>query len=211
MRARRATTDFRARRGAPARGPRSAAILAAAGNRGWGERGNSRVTSKAGPLQPGTVARNDGDAAKALSGATRTIDAAYEFPYLAHAAMEPMNCVMRLADDNSVEVWNGEQMQTGDQMTIAKTLGQALEKCAEPFDVLLSDLSLPDGSGHELMRRLSSSRPDPPPAIALSGRGSENDVQASLQAGFRSHLVKPVHFHNLVEEIERVRAVSTAG
>ena len=96
-------------------------------------------------------------------------------------------------------------------VTIAKTLGQALEKCAEPFDVLLSDLSLPDGSGHELMRRLSSSRPDPPPAIALSGRGSENDVQASLQAGFRSHLVKPVHFHNLVEEIERVRAVSTAG
>ena len=73
--------------------------------------------------QPGTVARSDGDAAKALSGAARTIDAAYEFPYLAHAAMEPMNCVMRLADDNSVEVWNGEQMQTGDQMTIAKTLG----------------------------------------------------------------------------------------
>ncbi len=43
----------------------------------------------------------------------RTLEAAYEFPYLAHAAMEPMNCVMRLASDNSVEVWNGEQFQTG--------------------------------------------------------------------------------------------------
>jgi isoquinoline 1-oxidoreductase beta subunit len=73
--------------------------------------------------QPGAVARNDGDVAKAMPQATRTLDAAYEFPYLAHAAMEPMNCVMRLASDNSVEVWNGEQFQTGDQMAIAKTLG----------------------------------------------------------------------------------------
>ncbi len=73
--------------------------------------------------QPGTPARSDGDAGKAIASASRTLDAVYEFPYLAHAAMEPMNCVMRLADDNSVEVWNGEQMQTGDQMAIAKTLG----------------------------------------------------------------------------------------
>ena len=73
--------------------------------------------------QPGSVARSDGDAAKALGQATRTLDATFEFPYLAHAAMEPMNCVMRLASDNSVEVWNGEQFQTGDQMAIAKTLG----------------------------------------------------------------------------------------
>ena len=73
--------------------------------------------------QPGAVARSDGDASKAIAGAARTLDAAYEFPYLAHAAMEPMNCVMRLASDNSVEVWNGEQFQTGDQMAIAKTLG----------------------------------------------------------------------------------------
>ncbi|HVE49772.1 MAG TPA: xanthine dehydrogenase family protein molybdopterin-binding subunit [Casimicrobiaceae bacterium] len=73
--------------------------------------------------QPGAVARNDGDATKALAGAARTLTASYEFPFLAHAAMEPMNCVMRLADDNSVEVWNGEQFQTGDQQAIAKALG----------------------------------------------------------------------------------------
>jgi isoquinoline 1-oxidoreductase beta subunit len=72
---------------------------------------------------PGKVARSDGDAGKALAGAAKTIEASYEFPYLAHAAMEPMNCVMRLSADDSVEVWNGEQMQTGDQHAIAKTLG----------------------------------------------------------------------------------------
>jgi isoquinoline 1-oxidoreductase subunit beta len=72
--------------------------------------------------QPGTAARNDGDAAKALAGAARSLDAAYEFPYLAHACMEPMNCVVRL-DGDSCEVWNGEQYQTVDQVMVAKVLG----------------------------------------------------------------------------------------
>jgi isoquinoline 1-oxidoreductase beta subunit len=72
--------------------------------------------------KPGTVARNDGDAAKALAGAAQTIAAAYEFPYLAHACMEPMNCVVRLGADG-MEVWNGEQLHTGDQFALAKLLG----------------------------------------------------------------------------------------
>ncbi len=72
--------------------------------------------------QPGTVARNDGDVAAALAGAARTFEAAYEFPYLAHAAMEPLNCVVRLNEDGC-EVWNGEQLQTGDQFALAGLLG----------------------------------------------------------------------------------------
>ena len=73
-------------------------------------------------LKPGTVARNDGDSAKAMAGAAKTIEAAYEFPYLAHAAMEPMNCVARLTADRC-EVWNGEQFQTGDETTVARAVG----------------------------------------------------------------------------------------
>jgi isoquinoline 1-oxidoreductase beta subunit len=73
--------------------------------------------------QPGAVARNDGDVAKALAGAAKTIEASYEFPYLAHAAMEPMNCVVRISDNDVCEVWNGEQFQTGDQFALAKLLG----------------------------------------------------------------------------------------
>src|SRR5262249_33059577 len=72
--------------------------------------------------KPGAVARKDGDADKALAGAARKLEAEFEFPYLAHAAMELMNCVMRL-DANGCEVWNGEQFQTVDQMAIAKVLG----------------------------------------------------------------------------------------
>jgi isoquinoline 1-oxidoreductase beta subunit len=71
----------------------------------------------------GAVARNDGDVAKAFAaGGGRTLEAAFEFPYLAHAAMEPMNCVVKLGVDRC-EIWNGEQFQTGDQMAVARALG----------------------------------------------------------------------------------------
>jgi len=72
--------------------------------------------------KPGTIARNDGDAAAAIDKAARKLEAAYEFPYLAHAAMEPMNCVVRL-DADRCEVWNGEQFQTGDQAAVAAVVG----------------------------------------------------------------------------------------
>ena len=71
---------------------------------------------------PGTIARNDGDAAKGIAGAAKTLDASFEFPYLAHAAMEPLNCVVKL-DSGSCEVWNGEQFQTMDQMAVAEVVG----------------------------------------------------------------------------------------
>ncbi|HEX7328967.1 MAG TPA: xanthine dehydrogenase family protein molybdopterin-binding subunit [Casimicrobiaceae bacterium] len=78
---------------------------------------------------PGTIAKSEGDAAKALAGAAHKLDAEFEFPYLAHAAMEPMNCVVRY-DGDRAEVWNGEQSQTADQAAIAKVLGLAPEKIA---------------------------------------------------------------------------------
>jgi isoquinoline 1-oxidoreductase beta subunit len=71
---------------------------------------------------PGVPARKDGDADKALAGAAKVLEAAYEFPFLAHASMEPMNCVVSLQRD-SCEIWNGEQFQTVDQMVVAQTLG----------------------------------------------------------------------------------------
>ena len=76
---------------------------------------------------PGKSARKDGDAAKALAGAAKVVDAEYEFPYLAHAAMEPMNCVVKL-DADRCEVWNGEQFHTGDQAAVAKVVGLAPDK-----------------------------------------------------------------------------------
>jgi len=94
---------------------------------------------------PGKVVRNDGDAAKAMGGAAKTLEAAYEFPYLAHAAMEPMNCVVKL-DKDRCEVWNGEQFQTGDQGAVAQVVG------LKPEQVFLNQLF----AGGSFGRRASS-------------------------------------------------------
>ncbi len=72
--------------------------------------------------QPGSVARNEGDSAQTLRGAARRIEAEIRFPYLAHAAMEPMNCVLQRTADG-VEIWNGDQYQTPDQHAVAGVFG----------------------------------------------------------------------------------------
>jgi isoquinoline 1-oxidoreductase beta subunit len=71
--------------------------------------------------RPGKVARKDGDAPGALRRG-KPIEAVYEFPFLAHASMEPLNCVVRLSKDKC-EIWNGEQFQTPDQMAVAAMTG----------------------------------------------------------------------------------------
>lgn len=72
--------------------------------------------------EQGVLAVNNGDADANLAGASTTFDAMYEFPYLAHATMEPMNCVMQ-KHRNGVELWFGCQWQTGDQIEVAKVFG----------------------------------------------------------------------------------------
>jgi isoquinoline 1-oxidoreductase beta subunit len=71
---------------------------------------------------PGLVAKKVGDPAKALAGATKTINAEFEVPYLAHATMEPLNCAVDLRSD-SCEIWTGTQFQSGDRMAAASIAG----------------------------------------------------------------------------------------
>jgi isoquinoline 1-oxidoreductase beta subunit len=77
--------------------------------------------------QPGLSARKDGDAERALGGAAHAVEGLFEVPYLAHATMEPMNCVVRLSS-GGCEVWTGEQFQTPDQGAIAALLGMKPEQ-----------------------------------------------------------------------------------
>lgn len=62
---------------------------------------------------PGPVARNEGDAMRAMEAAPKKIAATYQLPYLAHATMEPLNCVADVKTD-SCHVYTGTQFQTGD-------------------------------------------------------------------------------------------------
>jgi CheY-like chemotaxis protein len=82
----------------------------------------------------------------------------------------------------------------------------ALDMAAEhSFDLLISDLGLPDGSGVDLMRELRS-RGHAFPAIALSGYGQEKDLAQSRSAGFQAHLVKPVDIDDLLKAVDRAAA-----
>jgi CheY-like chemotaxis protein len=69
----------------------------------------------------------------------------------------------------------------------------------EDFDILLSDIGLPDGSGLELIRRIRETRSVP--ALALSGFGMDEDLQRSRDAGFSDHLTKPVSLDRLQSAI----------
>jgi len=71
---------------------------------------------------PGAVARKEGNPQQALSEAARRITAEYEVPYLAHACMEPLNCVVDLRADDC-EIWTGTQFQTVDRNTAAQVAG----------------------------------------------------------------------------------------
>src|SRR6266849_3413261 len=72
--------------------------------------------------KPGAVARNEGEAVSALSNATKKLEAIYDLPYLAHATMEPLNCVADVRAD-SCEIWVGTQFQSGDRDAAAKDTG----------------------------------------------------------------------------------------
>jgi CheY-like chemotaxis protein len=94
----------------------------------------------------------------------------------------------------------------GYEVELAHTAKSAEELAfSEPFDVVISDVGLPDASGHELMRRLRVRHPVK--GIAMSGYGREEDLRESRDAGFAEHLVKPA---NIVQVLDAIRKVVDA-
>lgn len=100
--------------------------------------------------------------------------------------------------------------RAGHEVTCAGTIKEAQtyalvtpdrnQTCA--FDILISDLDLPDGSGLELMRNLAqrcSIR-----GIAISGHGMKEDIDGSMAAGFSYHITKPVNWSELRSAIEKI-------
>ncbi|MDP1932682.1 MAG: xanthine dehydrogenase family protein molybdopterin-binding subunit [Gammaproteobacteria bacterium] len=88
----------------------------------------------------GAVAASQGNAGATLSQASNVEELVFEFPYLAHAQMEPMNCVAKV-DGNAAEMWYGCQSATGDQAAIAQLLGIA------PANVKINTLFAGGGFG----------------------------------------------------------------
>lgn len=92
----------------------------------------------------------------------------------------------------------------GHEVTCVSEVGAALRHAeGERCDLLISDIGLPDGTGHDLMRQLRQ-RGLRMNGIALSGYGMESDVRGSKEVGFAEHLTKPVDVGKLEAVIERI-------
>jgi CheY-like chemotaxis protein len=109
-----------------------------------------------------------------------------------------------LVVDDHVDTCTGMQMmleRRGYRVTVAHTADQAVEKTEHAeFDLVISDIGLPDRSGYELMQELGATKGLR--GIALSGFGMENDVSRARAAGFSEHLTKPINFDRLDEAIQ---------
>jgi CheY-like chemotaxis protein len=97
----------------------------------------------------------------------------------------------------------------GYQVSTADSVRSALDAIGrDTYDLLISDIGLPDGSGLELMTQVKKDHVLP--AIALSGFGMEEDILRSIEAGFSEHLTKPVSFQKLSDAISRLTSESVS-
>ncbi len=88
------------------------------------KRGSAEIVAEYRQLldTPGLPARKDGDVVAAFNSAAKVIEVDFEFPYLAHAPMEPLDCVIRY-DGSGAEIWTGSQLQTVDHGAACAVLG----------------------------------------------------------------------------------------
>jgi isoquinoline 1-oxidoreductase beta subunit len=168
----------------------------------WDESGANKLGSdqilaqyKALAGKPGAVAHQAGDAGRAVAGAAKQLEAAYEFPYLAHAALEPLNCVIQLKD-GACEVWNGEQFQTADQAQVAKVLG------LKPEQVKLNMLY----AGGSFGRRANPASDYLVEAAhivkAINGRAPVK-LQWTREDDMRGGYYRPLYYHTLRAGLDR--------
>src|SRR5258706_6787587 len=92
---------------------------------------------------------------------------------------------------------------SGHAVTTAGNVESALRLAKEGrFDVVVSDIGLPDGTGYELMKRIQQECPIP--GVALTGYGMDDDLQRSTEAGFADHILKPIDARQLEAVLSKV-------
>jgi HAMP domain-containing protein/signal transduction histidine kinase len=124
------------------------------------------------------------------------------------AERQPMRILLVEDHEDTNRSLTGLLRRRGYHVQSALTFQSAVELSAkEKFDVLISDLGLPDGSGIDLIQKLASK---PPLGIALTGFGMEKDIRKSRAVGFQHHLVKPIDLNKLDSLIQQ-GAVSPRG
>jgi DNA-binding response OmpR family regulator len=129
----------------------------------------------------------------------------------ATAGGRPANVLLVDDDEDSTDLLRRLLVRRGFAVTTARSVAAALEAAdAATVDVLVSDLGLPDGDGHDLLRQLRASRRLP--AIALTGQDPRAaEAQRGEIAGFDEYLGKPVTIDRLVGALGRLFSDGAAG
>jgi signal transduction histidine kinase len=157
------------------------------------------------------VARSDGrDQGSTFIFTIKTVPPPARIVKLTSPVPESRPLRILLVDDHQDTCVALERLlvRRGHLVAAAHNVHSAMEAAARnSFDLLISDIALPDGSGTELMTYLRAMSRIP--GIAISGFGMNGDVQKSLDAGFIEHLVKPVKMENLEAAIDRVMAATS--
>ena len=100
--------------------------------------------------------------------------------------------------------------QMGHEVEACSTVATACQKLKErKFDVLLSDIGLPDGSGIDFIK--AAREICQTPAVALTGYGMAEDIDRCLQAGFEEHLTKPIDIDRLQQALSKIVAKRTGS
>jgi isoquinoline 1-oxidoreductase beta subunit len=140
--------------------------------------------------QPALSARREGDAVPAIRDAAHKISASYEFPYLAHAPMEPLDAVVKLTAA-SCEIWAGDQFQTVDQANAAKTAG------LDPQQVSIHTLY----AGGSFGRRANLGSDYIVEAVSIAkacgADGTPIKLQWTREDDLHGGLYRPMYFHKL--------------
>jgi signal transduction histidine kinase/ActR/RegA family two-component response regulator len=118
-----------------------------------------------------------------------------------------MRLSILLVDDNTdtLRMLSMLLHEMGHAVRTAATAREALDLASQNgFDLIISDIGLPDATGWELMRQLRGTKPIH--GIALSGFGTDDDIMQSRQAGFAGHLTKPINLDQLEAMLAQVPA-----
>ncbi len=142
-------------------------------------------------------------------GVERSEDSLLEDSGVRRAANRPLHILLVEDHVDTAEAMEALLEALGHRVTLAGTVAAARDAAevadvagAGGLDLVISDLGLPDGHGHELMLDLSTRYHIP--GIALSGYGMEEDVAKSHESGFAIHLTKPVSLDTLRAAIQRI-------
>jgi CheY-like chemotaxis protein len=168
----------------------------------------SLVESHGGRLEAFSAGKNNGATFSLTLKSVVQANAQVPIPSNSHVQNGKLRILMVDDHEDTRQVLANLLRRKNHEVFTAVNVASALEIVSrEPFDVLLSDIGLPDGSGYELMERASVIQPLV--GIALSGFGTAEDVTQAIESGFAHHLIKPVDFNQLEAVLLRLTSTET--